>query len=1151
MLLCAAQIHAQTPGSSVSKYVLIRSDTLQLDSFPIAPGSFRIDSMYMGNCRIDHASGILIWSGPNPPDSIVVSYRRLMVDLNRTYRHKDPQILERFFTENPFSYVPPRERYNTLGNDQISTNGNISRGIGFGNNQDLVVNSNLNLRMSGKIADDINVLAAISDENNPIQPEGNTQQIQDFDRVYITLWKDSSGLTAGDFPMNSDPNGYFMNYRKRSRGLQFGHAQTTSVGHLKLSGEGAVSRGRFTRNLIEGIEGNQGPYRLRGSNGELFIIVIAGTEKVFLDGKLLERGQENDYTIDYNSGEITFMPAQLITRYSRIVVEFQYSDRNYARSVVRGGAELQRGKWLFYGNYFTEQDHKNRPFQQDLELYDSLNGISAREVLARAGNDEQPAISSARLQENFDPSRILYIKRDSAGFGDIYQYAPVQGEFTRFYQITFSYVGEGAGDYVPLDANANGKVFRWVAPIGGSKQGSYEPVQILIAPERMQMLSLGGIYRIDSNARLQLEWSGSNLDQNTFNPDPNTARTGQGFMLNYLNTPVRNIDSARKSTFSTNIRYEFAGRDLRYVERYRDVEFDRKWNRTLQNQGDVIEKLGDEHYLSAKLAWKHSKGLYLDLDESFFRRSRELDGWQQVVEAGLRRKRNELSVVSENLRASTPFGTSILQNRFDRAAFTTRQKLGGTIAGIQVQTERSVFNPLNSDSLNSASYRFEQYRAFLQNADSGSLRYGVQLSRRDDHVVRNGAFQTATIGQDATLQAGWDAGNDLGLNLTGTYRQLNLSDSLQNEETVQGRLELRWNALKRLIRTQAYYQLGTGQEQRREFSYLQVGDGNGLYIWNDFDSNGVQTLNEFVIASDYDRQRANFIRQYVPVAGLVKSYSSEFNSTVRIQSMNRNKANSSFLGFMRRFSILSSTRIQKKVSENSVSAFLNPFYLALDDSTLISTATTFRNTLSYNRASPVFGIDVQHLLNDAKSLLVNGFDSRDAEELNVRFRYNLQRRWELVQEFTRGTRGHRSQFLGTGSYTYDFDKWSPELQFYFSRDLRLSSRYIYFEAHNRPEFGGGSTYNHELRNGLRLNALNKGSLSSEFGFVQVNFIGNESSALGYALLEGLRDGRNFTWNFQAERRFKNNVQALITYDGRKSVANNAIHMGRVQVRYLF
>jgi len=1135
---------------------LIKGDTTILDSFPISRASLLFLDCDSSDFTLDQSATKLIWvSGKKtyPKDSVTLCYRVVQFDFNKVYRYKDPKIRERFYTDNPFSYVPPNKKFNSLREDNISTIGNIARGIGFGNNQDLVVNSNLNLKMSGKIGDNINVLAAVSDENNPIQPEGNTQQLQDFDRVYISLWNDSTSLTVGDFPMTSSGDWYFMRYKKRSRGLQFTHQLNMKNGQWTIEGDGAVSRGRFTRNLIDGIEGNQGPYRLRGSNGELFIIVIAGTEKVYLDGKLLERGQQNDYTIDYNSGEITFTPKHLITAYSRLVVEFQYSDRNYGRSVVRLGSHLKKNKWELYTNYFSEQDHKNQPFQQDLDAFDSLNNVSAQQILARAGDGENAFINSAREIDAFDPDRILYRRIDSSGFGEIFIHVESEQEVAKFYQVNFSFVGEGNGDYNPKNTNANGKVYEWIEPQGGVSRGSYAPVEILIAPERMQMLSIGTKYNIDKATFVKVELTQSIEDLNTFSSIDQSDNGGTGLFIGLEHFLKKGKDSLKKWEIGTRLDYEYTFKDFRYIERYRDVEFDRKWNRTLQNQGDIIAKLGNEHVANWHLQLSKAQEFQLAIDENYFQRSSAIDGWQQNIDLQANVKSWQLRASSNNMRTEVPFETAVSSNIFDHFNVRLTKIKGRNRFGVTLIDETSNFSNKGSDSLLSASYAFRQIQAFIGNSDSGTFKYNIEVRQRNDAQVFESVLSPKTIGKDAAITTGWHPNRDLQLDLIGSYRILEFKDTsqAQDEETVQGRLELRWKGLKRLITTQTFYQLGTGQEQKREFSYLQVGDGNGLYIWNDFDSNGIQSLDEFVVSSEYDRSRANYIRQFLPVAGLIKTYSTEFNNSIRIQAINRKKEPNQFEGLIRRFSIISSTRIQKKVNQNTPETFLNPFNLLVEDSTLISTNSIYRNVLSFNRSNPVFGMDYQYLINNGKTLLVNGFDNRQQQEQKITTRWNIANKWELTSIVSSGKRSHISEFLGERSYDYNYSSWAPRFQFYFNKNVRLGGSYSYFEASNANSRGGGKTYNHKFGSNFRWNIVNKGSLQSEIALVNVNFIGDQNSALGYALLEGLKNGRNITWNLNIEQRFSQSIQALISYDGRSSETGPMIHIGRIQIRYLF
>ena len=90
-----------------------------------------------------------------------------------------------------------------------------------------------------------------------------------------------------------------------------------------------MNKGKYATNDFYGREGAQGPYKLIGNNGESYIIILSGTERIFVNGKKLRRGIENDYIIDYNASEITFTNKFFITENTRIHVEFEYNNTLY------------------------------------------------------------------------------------------------------------------------------------------------------------------------------------------------------------------------------------------------------------------------------------------------------------------------------------------------------------------------------------------------------------------------------------------------------------------------------------------------------------------------------------------------------------------------------------------------------------------------------------------------------------------------------------------------------------------------------------------------------------------------------------------------------------------------------------------------------
>jgi hypothetical protein len=61
---------------------------------------------------------------------------------------------------------------------------------------------------------------------------------------------------------------------------------------------------------------------------------VSGSERVYVNGTLLKRGENNDYTIDYNAGEIYLHRFSPSLSEMRIAIEYQFSDRNYTRFVT-------------------------------------------------------------------------------------------------------------------------------------------------------------------------------------------------------------------------------------------------------------------------------------------------------------------------------------------------------------------------------------------------------------------------------------------------------------------------------------------------------------------------------------------------------------------------------------------------------------------------------------------------------------------------------------------------------------------------------------------------------------------------------------------------------------------------------------------------
>jgi len=1145
-------------GNTVEKVVVPTGKRLQVDSLSIFYATLEVidaaSGQYLDTAYYHLESNVLHFHEfPLPADSLQLRYRRLPYALESPLQRLDTAEAEMLeegvigVTYNPY------ERDESLLNFKgLDYNGNFTRGISFGNNQDLVLNSSFNLQLAGELGDGIEILAAITDENIPLQPEGNTQQLQEFDRIFVQLRKNNTSLTAGDYELQR-PDSYFMNYFKKLQGATFSQSEVALAGGmLKGTASVAISRGQFTRNQINAIEGNQGPYRLRGSQGERFIIVLAGTEKVFLDGVQLSRGLEQDYVIDYNRGEVTFTNKQLITKDSRIVVEFEYADQAYVRSLYAAGASYERKRLKLDVNVYSQQDSKNAT--GDLNLTEQ-----EKRILSEAGDDAISAVSSGvDSLEEFTPYRVSYRQLDTvlACFPDTaftyldFTTNPDSAAFT----ARFSFVGRGNGQYV-LDESqaANERVYRWVG-YGADCQplGDYEPVVQLVPPQQQRMLTVGGQYRLAANGSLEAEVAFSENNLNRFSALDRADDTGMAAFLNYGHKIMLGPDS-NSWQLDTRLSYELVQKHFTHINPYRNPEFLRDWNlANVQGVGSVDAAreqigIGSVNLQRAKLG-------SLGYSFSTFLRDSLYTGFRHRLQLRSQLPKWDINIDGSLLDTESKG----VKGRFLRPRGTIARVvpiLGGLKVGAFGELEQSTRRAIGVDSLNDASFYFHRFRFFMETTESEQYTLGASASQRIDYAPIGNIFQTSTTASEGNVNGSWNwqqTGSRLRIAGNLTYRKLEIAlpEQVNQEagETYLGRGDLSFSLAKGTFQSATTYELGSGQEPKVEFTYVQVNPGEGNYVWLDslYNNDGIIQPNEMEIAPFQDL--ANYIRVSAVTDDFIRTDNVNLNQSLRISPKAIWYSKKGVRKLMSRFSTISNFSIKRKTQKAEGVAPYNPFQLDVADTALVAISSSVRNVLFFNQADPVYDLQLGMQDNRNKFVQTSGFESRSNTERFIKGRWNISRKWSTRVELMQGSRTSDSEFFNDKDFEIASVSLSPECSFLPTNSFRTKVKYRFQQDENVLDGSGGEqAERNELEFELRYNRSARRAIQANFSYIDIQFEGEPNSPVGFAILNGLQQGRNYIWNVSLDQQLSKNIQLRLSYEGRKTGSANVVHTGRAQL----
>ncbi|MBD3278744.1 MAG: hypothetical protein GF388_10630, partial [Candidatus Aegiribacteria sp.] len=365
-----------------------------------------------------------------------------------------------------------------------------SKRIGFSVGDGGGLDQGTRISVDGTAAPGITVTGSVTDRNLAAGAS-SSELVSQLDRIFFLVDGGSWNARLGDMEwLRGDGETGPLSWRREISGID---AYTEiSDSYYASSGYGTSGDTR-KRTVFFTTEGLQGPYDVT-SGWE----IAPGSERVWLDGQLMQRGATKDYVMEYASGLITFTSGRLIRSDQRVEITYFQRGDGFRKDLAQGSAGYTAGLFELGFHGFLEEDDRSSPLGFALTE-------EAEEVLKEAGEDPTQAwVDGATEVGEGNGSYSL----DSLGHY-VYE-GPNQGAW----DVVFGRPPSGFGDYV-YDSSIGGYV--WV----GTGSGTHLPRQYVQIPAGYRTGGMSVDYDGELSG-LDLKTAFSSRTGNMFNPEETT-----------------------------------------------------------------------------------------------------------------------------------------------------------------------------------------------------------------------------------------------------------------------------------------------------------------------------------------------------------------------------------------------------------------------------------------------------------------------------------------------------------------------------------------------------------------------------------------------------------------------------------------------------
>lgn len=1082
-----------------------------------------------------------------------VTYRALPLAFKKEYSLRQLVVKKDSLGRKEFQVEPGTSKFSAgdLFGSDLQKSGSIVRGFTLGSNRDMTLSSGFRMQLSGKLSKDIHIVAALTDENSPIQPEGTTQTLQEVDKVFVELSSAGYSATLGDFNLEIDgkKGGEFGRLNRKLQGAtgraQFGETVGNRAS-VDFSLTAATARGKFNTNQFQGIEGNQGPYRLRGRSGETRLLVVAGTERVYVNGELMTRGETNDYTIDYASGDLLFTSRRLITNASRITVDFEYSDREFTRNLISAqtGTSLFDDRLHVQMNLVQEADDPDSPIDTELDA-------AARERLKESGNDRfKAALSGIRLvgrDSLTQAGKGQYLIRDTTIGGkmrNILVYRP--GDFNAIYAVSFSYV-----DRMPPDSAGYTRVGAGQYRFAGIGTGNYLPIQFLPMPQLHRVMNLHADARISPDFSISGEYALSGLDLNRLSALDDGDRQGGALKLSARYSPKDlRVGSSRLGGLDLSLSERFVDGRFVSADRANEIEFGRKWDLpTIEGRNEEIREGFIVFRPNAAL---RLGGGFGQLERQGAFRSRRTQATVAIADSSLPILDYDFEKVSSENILSGDKSSWIRQKGIAEYNFWR------LLPGLRVESEERKATGTDSDSTLQGSFRFLEIAPRVAIQGIGAMAASAEFQFRKEDSTAAGRIQPASnsLAQIYNWQLReWGSfSSNLTLNIKNTkfteeFRRRGNKDS----EIILVRSHSRYAPLQRAIDADGFYEFSSQRSAQLERLFVRVAKGSGNYRYaGDTNGNGIADENEFELT----RFDGDFVLLLVPGDQLIPVVDLKTSIRLRLQPQRLIPHPSSLAqSVLRSISTETYVRVEERSTETDTrQIYLLNFNRFQNDNTTIAGTNLFTQDVHIFENDPDLSFRLRFQERRGFLRLINTDERSYTRERSLRVRSQLvpeignQTEYvEKIDQVGSSVFSIRARDLHSHEISSEFS-YRPERQWEIGFRLQGTSVKDRYENLNVI----ANINQQSLR--LTYAIEGAGQVRAEVRREEVVQSGDKrdlSRPLPFEFTGGRVVGRSYFWQLAFDYRIYQYVQVALNYNGRSEGGRAAVHMARAEVRAFF